>query len=62
MKVYSVKLTNDFTHTYTDKDSVVEYSNRGIFFRKKEKNREVFYPYSNVVYVVEEEEDESAGR
>lgn len=58
MKVYSVKMTNDFTHTYTDKDTEVEYANHGIFFRTREMNRKVFYPYSNVVYVVEEEESE----
>lgn len=56
MKIYTLKLTNDYTHTYTDEKTDVEYSHRGIFSRIKEEGKTVFYPYSNVVYVVEEDE------
>ena len=62
MKVYTLKLTNDYTHTYTSKESEVEKSEHGICFKRKDgnKGRSVFYPYTSIAYMVEEDEDDNS--
>jgi len=55
MKVYTLKLTNEFTHTHTSKETEVDYQDHGIKFEMKD--RSVFYPYSSIVYMVVEGED-----
>ena len=56
MKVYTLKLTNDYTHTYTSKDTKVDYRDFGVYFERD--NKSVFYPYANIVYITVEEEGE----
>ena len=60
MKVYTLKLTNEFTHTYTSRDTEVDYQDHGVKFERKD--RSVFYPYSSIVYMVIEEEGEDNER
>lgn len=63
MEVYTLKLINDYTHTYTSNESKVEEDDKGIYFERKDgnKGRRVFYPYTSIVYMVIEKEGEENG-
>ena len=56
MTIYTLRLTNDYTHTYTSKDVEVEYRDFGVYIKRDSKS--VFYPYANIVYITVEEEKE----